>query len=172
MRCRAFAGKAWLVTALCTLPLLGQSAWQPSHQGIGFSQTQAKQSVQLVSSAELKTSAGKPQPQQLNFVINSGLHINSHTPKSTFLIPTTLTLDAPAGVQIASIEYPPGMEYHFAFSPKDSLSVYTGEFGLLVHMRARPGHYTLHGQLHYQACDNRACNPPKTLPVTLDLSAQ
>lgn len=163
---------AVLLVGGCALPLLAQSAWQPSHQGLGFAQSQGKQSVQLVSSAELKIPTGKPQSQQLSFLIATGLHINSHTPKSHFLIPTTLTLDAPAGVQVAGIEYPAGVDYHFEFAPKDPLSVYTGQFGVLVYVHAKPGHYTLHGQLHYQACDNRACNPPKTLPLTLDVVAE
>lgn len=166
-----FAGKAFLVAAACSVSLLAQSAWQPSHQGIGFAQAPAKQSVQLVSSTELKVPAHKPAQQQLSFLINTGLHINSHTPRSQFLVPTTLTLDAPAGVHIAGMDFPPGVDYHFAFAPKDALSVYTGQFAVLVALHAKPGRYTLHGQLHYQACDNRACNPPKTLPLTLDVVA-
>lgn len=172
MRGIHLGGRALLIAGACALPLLAQSAWQPTHQGIGFAAAPGNQSVQLVSPSELETPHAKAQTQQLRFVIDHGLHINSHTPKSHFLIPTSLTLDAPAGVQIAAIQYPAGVDYHFAFAPQDALSVYTGEFAVMVQLHAKPGHYVLHGQLHYQACDNRACNPPKTLPLTLDLTAR
>lgn len=168
-----------LLTCAITMAVLAQSgssgspAWQPNHQGIGFSQPAPnKQWVQLDSSPELNIHAVKMETLPVSFLINTGLHINSHTPKSQFLIPTALSLDAPTGVQIAKIEYPQGVDYHFSFAPKDPLSVYTGEFALGVEMRAKPGHYVLHGNLRYQACDDRACNPPKTLPVTLDLTAK
>lgn len=156
--------------------VMAQSSWQPGHAGIGFGPTQGKQWVQMVSSPDLAVKAGKrargQQDAELRFVIQNGLHINSHTPHSRFLIPTTLTLNQPAGVEIANIKYPTGVDYHFRFSPKDALSVYTGEFGVLVQVHARPGNYALHGQLHYQACDDRTCNPPKTLPITLNVTAK
>ncbi len=164
------------VLAACAMTMTAQSAWQPAHSGIGFGQASAKQWVQMVSSPELTVKAGKQaaatQDVDVQFAIQTGLHINSHTPNSHYLIPTTITLDAPTGVEIAKIEYPQGVDYHFQFAPKDALSVYTGEFGVRMHVHAKPGRYTIHGQLRYQACDDRACNPPKTLPLTLYVTAQ
>lgn len=169
---------------LCALSAMAQSGWQPEHKGIGFAQTHSKQWVRMVSSPELTMQAdpsegkrkspraGKTGNADLRFVISPGLHVNSHTPNSHYLIATDLALEAPAGVQIRSIEYPQGVNYHLQFAPKEALSVYTGEFGVLVHVAARPGHYVLHGKLRYQACDNQACNPPNTLPLTLDLTAE
>lgn len=130
----------------------------------------------MVSSPELSVQAEAPQRDrqnlELRFTIQDGLHINSHTPHSRYLIPTTLTLDAPAGVRIARIDYPQGVDYHFHFSPKEALSVYTGTFSVLVQVHAKTGRHTVHGRLHYQACDDRTCNPPKTLPLTLDVTAK
>lgn len=169
---------------LCALSAMAQSAWQPEHKGIGFAQTPSKQWVRMVSSPELTMRPDRPEGKQksqhgsktgnadLRFAISPGLHVNSHTPNSRYLIATDLALEAPAGVQITNIEYPQGVNYHLQFAPKEALSVYTGEFGVLVHVAARPGHYVLHGKLRYQACDNQACNPPKTLPLTLDLTAK
>ncbi len=174
---RTAAFRLFVGCALCWLPTaMAQSAWQPGHAGIGFAQPHAKQWVQLVSSPELTVKASKQarnqQTVELRFVIQTGLHINSHTPHSQFLIPTTLTLDQPTGLKIAKVEYPQGVDYRFRFSPKDAVSVYTGEFGVLVQVRASPGQHTLHGELHYQACDDRTCNPPRTLPLTLNLAAR
>jgi hypothetical protein len=156
----------------CVAALMAQSNWQPGPRGIGFGQPKSKQWVQMVSSPQLAVNpANAPKDVELRFRIQDGLHINSHTPHSHFLIPTTLTLDPTAGVRIARVEYPKGVDYHFQFSPTDALSVYTGEFALLVGVHTRAGHYTLHGQLHYQACDDRTCNPPQTLPLRLDVTA-
>jgi hypothetical protein len=175
------AGKSAVILMLaagitCTGVSLGQSGWQPSPRGIGFGTPKSKQWVQMVSSPQVAVKATSPTAApkgiELRFTIQQGLHINSHTPHSEFLIPTALTLEKTPGVEIAQVEYPQGVDYHFQFSPKDALSVYTGEFAVVVRLQAHAGHYAIQGQLHYQACDNRACNPPQTLPVKLDLTAR
>lgn len=159
---------------VCAVPMSAQSGWQPEHTGIGFGQAADHQFLRMVSSPEinLKSGAAQRQPLVLRFVIQNGLHINSHNPRSRFLIPTVLTLDSSPGIAIARIEYPSGADYHFDFSPKESVSVYTGGFPVYVHLRAERGRHSLHGQLRYQACDNRTCNPPKSLPLTLDITAK
>jgi len=116
---------------------------------------------------------GKPGTVELRFHINSGFHVNSNTPKSEFLIPTALKLDAPTDIMVGKITYPAGEEMSFPFSPDEKLSVYTGEFPLTVVVRPLsivvPGKYMLHGELKYQACDNAACYPPKKLPVEFEV---
>jgi len=32
------------------------------------------------------------------------------------------------------------------------------------------GTYRVHGSLRYQACDNRACYPPSTVPIAFDVA--
>jgi hypothetical protein len=155
---------------------MGQSGWQPGPRGIGFGAPRSKQWVQMVSSPQVNVKATSPAAApkniELRFTIQQGLHVNSHTPHSEFLIPTTLTLDKTPGVEVSKVDYPQGVDYRFQFSPKDALSVYTGEFALVVRLHALAGHHAMHGQLHYQACDNKACNPPQTLPVQLDVTAR
>ncbi len=34
---------------------------------------------------------------------------------------------------------------------------------------ASPGIFKVHGELQYQACDDRSCYPPKTLPVAFEV---
>lgn len=168
---------SWMFLGIaCTAVTIAQSVWKPSPQGIGFGQPRGAQWVRMVSSPTLvldaAAQAGKRNDRELRFVIQSGLHINSHTPHSRFLIPTTLTLDTTPGVHIVSVEYPKGVDYRFQFAPRDALNVYTGDFGVLLRLGARPGNYTVHGSLHYQACDDRACNPPQTLPILLNITAK
>ena len=175
------AGKSAVVLVLtagivCAAGSMAQSAWQPAPHGIGFGAPRSKQWVQMVSSPQVAVKAAtptvSPKDVELRFTIDQGLHINSHTPHSEFLIPTTLTLEKMPGIEVAHVDYPQGVDYHFEFSPKDALSVYTGEFAIVVRLQAHAGHYAMHGQLHYQACDNKACNPPQTLPVQLDVTAR
>ncbi len=52
----------------------------------------------------------------LDFRVASGFHINSHTPKSEFLIPTNLKMDLPTDIILGKIEYPPGKDLSFPFS--------------------------------------------------------
>jgi hypothetical protein len=109
----------------------------------------------------------------LNFRVPPGYHINSNTPKSEFLIPTALKMDLPTDIILGKIEYPTGEDATFPFSPDEKLSVYSGDFtiALAVHPlhSVVPGKYQMHGVLRYQACDNAACYPPKTLPISFEI---
>jgi hypothetical protein len=110
---------------------------------------------------------------RLNFRVAPGFHINSNTPKSEFLIPTSLKMDVPTDIALGKIEYPPGKNVSFPFSPDEALNVYTGDFMIAVTVHPLhsvvPGKYVMHGVLRYQACDNAQCFPPKTLPVSFDV---
>ena len=165
------AGLCWL----CGGPLRAQATgWQPQEKGLGLQDAghAAPRWVQLVSSRQVAVQARRAQTVELEFAIQDGLHINAHQPRSPYLIPTTLTLSAPAGVHVLGVEYPQAKDYHFAFSPKEALSVYTGSLRILVHLRAQPGTFSMSASLRYQACDNQMCNPPKTLHFTLTGVAQ
>jgi Disulphide bond corrector protein DsbC len=109
----------------------------------------------------------------LNFRVASGFHINSNLPKSEFLIPTALKMSLPTDIVLGKIEYPAGEDLSFPFSPDEKLNVYTGDFtiALAVHPLSSvvPGKYVMRGVLRYQACDNAACYPPKTLPVNFEV---
>lgn len=164
----------WIVSCCAAMPLLAQQpGWQPRDKGLGLgSASVSKEWVQLESSPDLAITTAHPQTVTLTFRIQSGLHVNSHTPRSPYLIPTTLTLDAPKGVRVVGMEYPQARDYRFDFAPKDALSVYTDELPIQIHLRAMPGVYSVPAKLHYQACDNQMCNPPKTLLFTLHVTAK
>ncbi|MFZ0815083.1 MAG: protein-disulfide reductase DsbD domain-containing protein [Candidatus Sulfotelmatobacter sp.] len=109
----------------------------------------------------------------LNFRIPAGYHINSNTPKSEFLIPTALKMELPTDIVLGKIAYPAGEDASFPFSPDEKLSVYSGDFTIAVAVHPLhsvvPGKYEMHGVLRYQACDNAACYPPKTVPVKFEI---
>ncbi len=109
----------------------------------------------------------------LNFRVARGFHINSNLPKSEYLIPTSLKMDLPTDIVLGKIQYPPGQDLTLPFSPDEPLSVYSGDFTVTVAVHPLhsvvPGKYVMHGVLHYQACDNAQCFPPKELPVSFDV---
>jgi hypothetical protein len=130
-------------------------------------------SVSMAPAPLTSIHAGKPGEVELRFRVAPGFHINSNTPKSEFLIPTVLKLDAPTDIVIGKVTYPKGEDLSFPFAPDEKLSVYSGTFEIAVVVRplhgVLPTKYMIHGQLRYQACDNAACYPPKNLPVQFEV---
>jgi hypothetical protein len=116
---------------------------------------------------------GKSGTVPLSFRVVRGYHINSSTPKSEFLIPTKLKIDATTDIVIGRVTYPEGKDMSFAFAPDEKLNVYTGDFQLGVLVRplrsVQKGKYIMRGHLKYQACDNAACYPPKQLPISFEV---
>ncbi|HEY0162459.1 MAG TPA: protein-disulfide reductase DsbD N-terminal domain-containing protein [Edaphobacter sp.] len=146
--------------------------------GLSFAQVnlsappaKSKQYITYVTEEQVVT-AGKKDTLELRFRVNEGFHVNSHTPKSELLIPTNLTLQPAAGVKASPAEYPAGTSYSFSFQPSEKLDVYTGTFTVKVPVVAAAGAHTLDGVLRYQACDNAACYPPKSLPVQIAVTAK
>lgn len=113
---------------------------------------------------------------ELRFRVSPGYHINSSKPRSEFLIPTRLTLSPPASLTPGAVVYPEGKDLSFAFSPKEKLNVYAGEFTVRAELRALGsvpvGSYKVPGELRYQACNDRACFPPTRLPVEFEVTVR
>jgi DsbC/DsbD-like thiol-disulfide interchange protein len=117
-------------------------------------------------------SPAKMQTVELRFRVEPGFHINSHAPKDELLIPTELKLDNAGGVTVLGEQYPAGMPFRLAVGDGETLDVYQGEFRVTVRLTAAQGASLLTGSLRYQACDNAACFPPRTLPVKVALSGR
>lgn len=102
--------------------------------------------------------------------IAPGYHINDHVPSLNYLIPTEVKLDPAKPVSVSRAVYPKGALRKFAFLDTP-ISVYEGKLtvGVLLKVEAgaAPGLYSLAGALHYQACNEQACLPPASLPLTL-----
>ncbi len=111
---------------------------------------------------------------KLSVVLRPGYHVNSNTPNEAFLIPLKLTW-TPAPIEGGSVEYPKAHDEKYEFSEKP-VSVYTGNFELLTKFKvpasASQGPAVLLGKLRYQACNNNACFPPKTVEVKLPVDIQ
>jgi len=113
--------------------------------------------------------AGKASNVELHFRVAQGLHINSHTPKEEFLIPTAFAIPNGLGVRLEAASYPEGKDFTLPTDPGNKLSVYTDEFVIQARIVAAPGNHLVEAKLHFQACNNTACMPPKTIPVAIDV---
>jgi len=142
-----------------------------AQQGTLGSSAKPKQYVTYAAEEQI-VKAGKKSVVELHFKVGDGFHVNSHTPKSELLIPTAITLKAVGGVTASPAEYPAGTAYSFSFEPGEKLDVYTGVFTVKVPMVVEAGAHTVDGVLRYQACDNAACYPPKSLPVQVNVTAK
>lgn len=114
------------------------------------------------ASAEVKITA----------TLNEGFHANSHTPSDENLIPLKLTWDSGALVA-GNVAYPKPKMEKYAFSP-DPLSVVEGTFDVTTKFTAAPGAApgasVVTGKLRYQACSDKACFPPKSVPISLSVT--
>ena len=131
------------------------------------------QKVQATPVAPVTVAPGKPAKVALKFRVVQGFHINSNKPKSELLVPTVVHLSPPTDLSVGNVNYPEGRDLTFPFAPDEMLNVYTGDFAVraLVSAAAKapPGTYRVHGELKYQACDDRACYPPTKVPVSFDV---
>ena len=117
--------------------------------------------------------ANKAATVTLHFRVDQGFHINSHNPKSDMLIPTKLVVAMVAGdPEVTAVDFPAGNPFAFAFEPKQKLDVYQGDVVLTAHLKAATGQHILRAELHYQACDQAACYPPKTLAIEQPFTAK
>ena len=123
--------------------------------------------------ATVRVAAGSSGTIEIPFRVAPGFHINSNTPKSDLLIPTVVRLSPPTDILVGKVTYPAGQDVSFSFSPDEKLNVYQGDFSVTALVRAArrtsPGRYRVHGNLKYQACDDRACYPPSNVPVAFDV---
>jgi cytochrome c biogenesis protein CcdA len=102
--------------------------------------------------------------------VKAGWHVNSHTPKEDFLIPTEVKLKAAPGLAFSPVRYPKHRETKFSFSDQP-LAVYEGRAVFIVpgavDAKAAPGPRTLTAVLSYQPCNENQCLPPAEVTATL-----
>ena len=96
--------------------------------------------------------------------IPSGYHINSNKPLESFLIPTSLKVDASSGVRVGAVMYPRAALRKFKFSQKQ-LAVYENKvilrFNVTVPANYSGGSVDLKARLRLQSCNDEVCFPPK-----------
>jgi hypothetical protein len=127
------------------------------------------QAVEYLYPEQVSVPAGKPSPVTLHFRIQQNLHINSHTPRAEYLIPTVFSIPESTGVKLATAAYPAGSDFALPSDPDQKLSVYTGDLAIEAKIVSTPGNHLVEAKLRYQACNDSQCLPPRTITVPIDV---
>ena len=102
----------------------------------------------------------------LNVKVAPGFHIQSDKPRDPSLIPLTVTLDAPPGVSLAGLVFPPSKDFTLKGTDQP-LAVFEGTFPIearLAIAESHPGGETsVPVRVRYQACDETTCFRPMTI---------
>src|ERR1043166_4406448 len=146
--CKPLCRPLW--SALLCLPLLAQSS--------GY--------LALGDLPKVVGKRGAAVQAKIPMAVKPGFHVNSNTPSDEYLIPLKLTWKSTGALEGGQIAYPKPTLEKYEFSEKP-LSVYTGKFDVVANFKvaatAPAGPGVAVGQLRYQACNDRACFPPKTI---------
>ena len=95
--------------------------------------------------------------------LKDGWHVNAHRPRQDYLIPTTLTIEPPAGARVGEVAYPEPVDRQLEFSD-EPLLLYEGTFRLAAPVETGAAG-PWRASLRYQACDDTTCLPPRTLDL-------
>jgi len=135
--------------------------------------TEKSSQVTVLPIAMAQVPAGSSTHVTVHARVAPGMHINSNRVTSELLKPTELKLQPPTELMVGKVDYPPGVDYTIPMLPDERLNVYSGNITLRVLVRAfdstPSGRFRVHGELHYQACSDRECLPPKSVPVQFDV---
>ena len=118
--------------------------------------------------------AGDTARVALRVSLPEGLHTQSNKPRDPLLIPTQLTIDAPVGVTVKEVVFPPSTDLKQA-GQDQPLAVFEQTFGIGVQLAIAPavpvGKLVVPVHLRYQACDANLCYAPSTADAewTLDI---
>jgi thiol:disulfide interchange protein DsbD len=106
----------------------------------------------------------------VELTIAPGWHVNAHTPRDEFLVPTTLEIEPPPGQKAAEVSWPEPVERTLAISPGKALLLYEGQVRLSAALSgtAAAGAPPLRARLRFQACNDSTCLPPKTVELTAE----
>ncbi|MCX6550143.1 MAG: thioredoxin family protein [Acidobacteria bacterium] len=120
--------------------------------------------VPLVERAAV--AAGGPVRLALKVSLPDGLHTQSNRPRDPLLIPTVLTIDAPAGVTVDEVVYPPAIDLKQE-GQEQPLAVFERAFTVGAQVTLGPaapaGDLAVPAHLRYQACDANMCFAPATV---------
>ncbi len=139
---------------------------------IGASQSEGPRNVVKLAPVEtVSVKAGGSVKVALSLQVDEGYHVNSNTPAEDFLIPLKLTW-SPGPIQSGAVSFPKPQLEKLQFSEKP-VSVFKGTFEITTRFKvppdAKPGPGVLTGKLHYQACNDRMCLPPKNADVSVPI---
>jgi thioredoxin:protein disulfide reductase len=155
--------QGWLLALLVGSLVVGQQA-APRRQLLDV--------ASRVSSA--RVAPGERFSVTLDLTPAAGIHV--YAPGVTGYKPIGFTVKPQPGVIVGDVSYPASEKYYYA-PLKETVAVYQRPFSVVqqVTLDATPAGraalkgasaITLQGTLSYQACDDRICYPPRTVPLS------
>lgn len=99
-------------------------------------------------------------------------HIQANPATLPNLIPTELTFEALSGIEVGKVVYPESKPWKLTSAAK-VIQTYEGKVAFKAPLKAigiKPGKYELKGSLRYQACNDKNCFFPMTIPVSIPLT--
>jgi thioredoxin:protein disulfide reductase len=99
--------------------------------------------------------------------IEHNWHINSNKPLDEFLIPSELKLES---ADLTGVQYPPHLMRGFTFSGGKELAVYEGTIRIPFTAKLKSGATSITANLHYQACNDKVCLPPRDATATFGVA--
>ena len=127
------------------------------------------------ATAEVTLAPGATVDLVLNVSMPPEVHVQAHQPKDPLLIPTVLTVEAPAGLGVESIAYPAPTEFTQAARP-DPLLVLGPSFDIRVRLSVAAdtaeGLRSVPVVLRYQACNDTVCFPPARATAAWSLTVR
>jgi hypothetical protein len=131
--------------------------------------------LKIETQPTVKVKRGAPVTLTLKAELPAGFHANSNKPTDPNLIPLTLKWSG-GPLQEGVVTYPKPQLEQYTFTAGKPISVVTGAFELVTKFKvpaaADLGPAAQTGTLRYQACNDRMCFPPKTVPVNVTVSVE
>jgi hypothetical protein len=131
--------------------------------------------LKIEAQPTLKVKRGTVATVTLKVELPAGYHANSNKPTDANLIPLTLKWTA-GPLQEGIVTYPKPQMEQYTFTAGKQISVVTGAFEMVTKFKvpagAETGPAAETGTLRYQACNDRMCFAPKTLPVSVTVSVE
>ncbi len=108
----------------------------------------------------------------VTLAIKPGWHVYASDPGNANYIPTTVVTNAAKGVTFSKPRFPKAQSLKTTVDPKP-VNVYQGKaiiaIPFMVAKTAKPGKQMLTAKIGYQTCNDRMCQPPETIPVTVSV---
>jgi len=98
-----------------------------------------------------------------------GIHV--YAPGANGYDVVSLTFPSTPGVTVTAPRFPKPADYYFA-PTKEHVPVYQETFDIVASTVVPANAATLFATLTYQACDDRLCYAPQSIPVSFTLSAE
>jgi len=133
--------------------------------GVYLSAQVQRPRAEVTPFAEARAATATTVKVGLKVAVPEGLHTQSNKPRDPNLIPTKLEVEAPEGVTVDEIVWPPATDLK-QIGQDQPLAVFEREFlvGVQLHVPAsqNAGELKVPGRLRYQACDANLCYAPAT----------